>query len=52
MTQEEIQEVIATLKEARECIEDLGSGKGGWAWEEVLDRIDQATSSLSRPEHS
>ncbi len=47
MKPEEIEEVRATLKEARDCIEDLGSGKGGWAWEEVLDRIEQAIGTLS-----
>ena len=47
MTQEQIKELEATLKEARDCIEDLGSGKGGWAWEEVLDRIEQALAAVT-----
>jgi hypothetical protein len=51
MTPEEIEEVRATLKEARDCIEDLGSGKGGWAWEEVLDRIERAVITLSDTSH-
>lgn len=52
MTSEEIEELKATLKEARDCIEDLGSGKGGWAWEEVIDRIEAALASVSRQERS
>lgn len=50
MKPEEIEELKATLKEARDCIEDLGSGKGGWAWEEVMDRIEAALSKLSGEE--
>lgn len=30
------------LETSRSCIEDIGSGKGGWAWEEVLQEIDTA----------
>lgn len=30
-------ELVKALKEACEVIGDLGSGKGGWAWEDVLD---------------
>lgn len=48
MTPEDIQEIRDTLKEARDCIEDLGSGKGGWAWEEVMERIDRALSLSSQ----
>lgn len=33
------------LRTAKACIEDLGSGKGGWAWEEVLQQIDAALQS-------
>lgn len=34
--------LVKALEEAKECIADIGSGKGGWAWEEVIDRIDAA----------
>ena len=32
-------EIARAIKEAIECITDLGSGKGGWAWEEVVQRL-------------
>jgi hypothetical protein len=32
--------VAKTLRSAADCIRDLGSGKGGWAWEEVADELD------------
>lgn len=35
------------LRTAKACIEDLGSGKGGWAWEEVMDQIDAALRTHS-----
>lgn len=38
--------LVRALKEAKSCIQDLGSGEGGWAWEEVLDDI-QATLDLA-----
>jgi hypothetical protein len=39
-------ELRETLKEAHDCIVDLGSGKDGWAWEEVCDRIIRAMDAL------
>ena len=35
----EADEIARAIKEAIECITDLGSGKGGWAWEEVVQRL-------------
>lgn len=34
------------LEQAERCISDIGSGKGGWAWEEVVTDIREALSSL------
>lgn len=33
------------LEQAKKCIRDLGEGKGGWAWEEVIQDIDAALSA-------
>ena len=41
-----VKELRETLKEAHDCIVDLGSGKDGWAWEEVCDRIIRAMDAL------
>lgn len=48
MTDEDALEIRCTLREARDCIEDLGRGEGGWAWEEVLERIDRALAVSSQ----
>jgi hypothetical protein len=31
-------EALEALEETADCLEDVATGKGGWAWEEVLDR--------------
>ena len=43
---EEIEALRSALSTSAKCISDLGSGKGGWAWEEVLFKIDCAYDSL------
>lgn len=40
---EGVSETNAAIKEAIDCITDLGSGKGGWAWEEVIQRLSAIT---------
>jgi hypothetical protein len=39
----------AALQECADCLEDVASGKGGWAWEEVLDNA-RAALDATKPE--
>jgi hypothetical protein len=40
-------EMLAALQEASACLLDVASGRGGWAWEEVLDRMNAAITKAT-----
>jgi hypothetical protein len=35
-------DLLIEIKHARACLHDVASGRGGWAWEEVLEAMDAA----------
>ncbi len=40
----DIERMRAALREGAKCLEDVASGKGGWAWEEVIQSMDLAAN--------
>lgn len=42
----ELETLIARLELGESCIRDIGSGKGGWAWEEVADDLRYAREAI------
>lgn len=37
--------LLAALKEGHDCLLDVGSGGGGWAWEEVAAAMHEAITT-------
>jgi hypothetical protein len=41
------EDLVAALKEGAECLQAVAIGKGGWAWEEVLETMHAALAKAT-----
>jgi hypothetical protein len=45
MVSELEKQMARALETTTDCLEDIASGKGGWAWEEVLQEAREALAA-------
>jgi hypothetical protein len=46
LSDEMLKKLIETLQEGAECLEDVATEKGGWAWEEVVAGLLEMKSEI------